>query len=219
LRRAFELDPHFAQARALFAVMSALGGNTGVLPSTPELRQEALDEAERAIVLDDGSTAVLGYAGCALSDLGQCERGNEILQRALAIDPSNAQAHVALGASLGLQGFVEEGVARMRRGMRISPQDRRLGFWGWALGSLLLQGDQTEAALLEARASAGRDPRLHLSRILEAVALLRLGRDAEAGLALAAALRIRPTLTLPEVARIQGRRAAETLGPLWPYKS
>jgi TolB-like protein/class 3 adenylate cyclase/Flp pilus assembly protein TadD len=219
LRRAFELDPHFAQARALFAVMSALGGNTGVLPSTPELRQEALDEAERAIVLDDGSTAVLGYAGCALSDLGQCERGIEILQRALAIDPSNAQAHVALGASLGMQGFVEEGVARMRRGMRISPQDRRLGFWGWALGSLLLQGDQTEAALLEARASAGRDPRLHLSRILEAVALLRLGRDAEAGLALAAALRIRPTLTLPEVARIQGRRAAETLGPLWPYKS
>ena len=218
LRRAFKLDPHFAQARALFALTSALGSNTGVLPSTPELHREVLDEAERAIALDDGSTAVLGFAGCALADLGQRERGCEILQRALAIDPSNAQAHVALGASLGMQGFVEEGVASMRRGMRISPQDRRLGFWRWALGSLLLRGGLIEAALVEARASAGRDPRLHLSRILEAVALLGLGREAEAGLAVAAALRIRPTLTLPEVARIQGRRAAESMGGLWPHK-
>ena len=92
-----------------------------------------------------------------------------------------------LGASLGLQGRIEDGVVCMRRGMRISPQDRRLGFWGWALGSLLLRGDEIEAALVEARASAGRDPRLHLSRILESVALLRLGREAEARVALAAA--------------------------------
>lgn len=218
LRRAFELDPDFAQARALFALMSALGSNTGVLPSTPELHREALDEAERAIALDDGSTAVLGFAGCALADLGQREQGGEILQRALAIDPSNAQAHVALGATIGMQGRAEEGVASMRRGMRISPRDRRLGFWGWALGTLLLQSGQVEAALAEARASAGRDPRLHLSRVLEAVALLGLGREAEAGVALAAARRIRPTLTLPEVARVQGRRATATLGPLWRDK-
>jgi TolB-like protein/class 3 adenylate cyclase/tetratricopeptide (TPR) repeat protein len=217
LRRAFELDPDFAQARAAFALMSALGSNTGVLPHTPELTQEALEQAERAIALDDGSTAVLGFAGCALSDLGQGERGIETLQRALPIDPSNAQAHVAMGASLGLQGRIEDGVVCMRRGMRISPQDRRLGFWGWALGSLLLRGDEIEAALVEARASAGRDPRLHLSRILESVALLRLGREAEARVALAAARRIRRTLTLQEVARIQGRRAAENLGPLWQH--
>ena len=217
LRRDFELDPDFAQARAAFALMSALGGSTGVLLQTPELTHEAMEQAERAIALDDGSTTVLGFAGCALCDLGQGERGIETLQRALAIDPSNAQAHVAMGASLGLQGRVEEGVACMRRGMRISPQDRRLGFWGWALGSMLLRGDKTEAALVEARASAGRDPRLHLSRILEAVALMRLDREAEARVALAAARRIRPALTLPEVARIQGRRAAERLGPLWQH--
>lgn len=215
LRRAFELDPDFAQARALFALLSALGGNTGVLPSTPELHQETVDQAERAIALDDGSTAVLGFAGCALADLGQRERGTEALKRALAIDPSNAQAHVGLGASLGMQGLVEEGVASMRHGMRISPQDRRLGFWGWALGSLLLRDGQVEAALVAARGSAGRDPRLHLSRVLEAVALLRLDREAEARVALAAALRIRPTLSLPEVAHSQGRRAAQRLGPLW----
>ena len=35
---------------------------------------------------------LLGYAGCAISDLGQKERGVEILKQAVDIDPSNAQA-------------------------------------------------------------------------------------------------------------------------------
>ena len=105
----------------------------------------------------------------------------------------------------------------MRHGMRISPQDRRLGFWGWALGSLLLRDGQVEAALVAARASAGRDPRLHLSRVLEAVALLGLDREAEARVALAAGqLRIRsPRCRWPRWPHSQGRRAAQRLGALW----
>ena len=48
-----------------------------------------------AIATDAGSSEVLGYAGCALSDLGQVDRGTEILRQAVEIDPSNAQAEVA----------------------------------------------------------------------------------------------------------------------------
>jgi adenylate cyclase len=88
LRRAFELDPSFALARAMFALHSAVGGNIGLLPASMELAQEAQVAAEQAIALDDGSTAVLGYAGCALADLGHRDRGAEALQRALSIDPS-----------------------------------------------------------------------------------------------------------------------------------
>jgi len=215
LRRAFELDPSFALARALFALNSAVGSNTGLLPASIELAQEAEAAAEQAIALDDGSTAVLGYAGCALADLGHRDRGVEILQRALSIDPSNAQAHVALGATIGLQGRINDGLASMRHGMRISPQDRRLGIWGWVLGGLLLHAGQAEAALEEALTSARRDPSLHLRRILEAAALLQIGRDQEARVALATARRIRPALTLQEVARASGRRVAARLASLW----
>ena len=67
LRRAFELDPDFAQARALFALLSALGGNTGAAAlDARAARRRRVDQAEQAIALDDGSTAVLGFAGCAL---------------------------------------------------------------------------------------------------------------------------------------------------------
>jgi hypothetical protein len=72
-----------------------------------------------------------------------------------------------------------------------------------------------EEALQEARTSAGRDPRLHLSRILEAATLLELGRETEARLALAAARRVRPLLTVAEVARAHGRRLAARIQPLW----
>jgi Flp pilus assembly protein TadD len=83
------------------------------------------------------------------------------------------------------------------------------------LGRLLLHAGQAEAALQEARKSAARDPRLHLSRILEAAALLQTGREDEARIALATARRIRPALTLQEVARANGRRLAARLQPLW----
>jgi hypothetical protein len=54
-----------------------------------------------------------------------------------------------------------------------------------------------------------------LSRILEAAALLQTGLEHEARAALAAARRIRPALTLQEVARANGRRVAARLEPLW----
>ncbi|MBK6863319.1 MAG: tetratricopeptide repeat protein [Ideonella sp.] len=215
LHAACELDPEFAQARALFSLLTALGCNTGLLPSEPALLDEARQAADQAIALDDGSTAVLGFAGCALSDLGQCERGEEILLRALEIDPSNAQAHVALGATYGQMGRTEQAVDRMRYGMRISPRDRRLGFWGWALGILLLKLGRPDDALYEVRTSTGRDPRLHLSRILEAAVLMALAREPEARAALAAARRIRPSLSPQEVVQTHGRRIASRLEPLW----
>lgn len=215
LRRAYELDPNFAQARALFGLWTAIGSNTGLLRHTPEIESEARMAAEQAIATDDGSSVVLGFAGCALSDLGQRERGTEILTRALQIDPSNAQAHVALGATYSQLGRVEDALERMRYGMRISPRDRRLAFWGWALALVLRKARQPEEALCEARTSAGLDPRLYLSRILEAALLLELGRDTEAHTGLAAARQIRPSLTLQEVALTHGQRIAGRLELLW----
>lgn len=214
-KRAFAIDPTFALAEAHFALVTAIGINTGLIQKSPTLTDEAHEAAERAILLDDGSAEVLGYAGCALADLGLHDRGVEILKRSLEIDPSNAQAHVALGATQALSGQFDGGIDRMRFGMRISPRDRRLGFWGWALGGFLLRAGRAEEALQEARASAGRDPKLYLARILEAVALQTLERGDEAREALGAARRLRPLLTLNEVALSHGRRVAKQMEPFW----
>lgn len=214
-RRAYTIDPNFALARAHFALLTALGRNTGLIPPSQTLVDEAREAAEQAIQDDDGSSEVLGFAGCALSDLGQHDRGVEILERALQIDPSNAQAHVALGATQALLGQLDAGLERMRYGMRISPRDRRLGFWGWALSGFLLRAGRSEEALQEACASAGRDTKLHLARIMETAALQALGRFEEARSALDGARRLRPHLSIEEVARSHGRRVAKQIEALW----
>lgn len=107
------------------------------------------------------------------------------------------------------------GIVRMRHGIRLSPRDRRLAFWGWALGGFLLRGNRLEEALEEARIAARRDPRLYLPPILEAVTQAALGRAELARGALMSARRLRPKLTQQEIERSHGRRAAKILLAVW----
>jgi hypothetical protein len=53
------------------------------------------------------------------------------------MDPSNAQAEVALGAAM--QGDLAAGIAHTHHGIKLSSRDRRLAFWGWVTGSLVLR--------------------------------------------------------------------------------
>ena len=147
--------------------------------------------------------------------LGQVERGAEILRQAVEMDPSNAQAEVALGAALALLGDLDSGIAHMRRGIKLRPRDRRLAFWGWLLGTFLLRANRAEEALEEARIAARRDPLLHLPPILEAAVHATAGQPELVQVALAAAKRLRPALTLREVEVSHGRHAAQILSEYW----
>lgn len=215
LRRALDLDGDFALARAQLALLLALAQSTALVEPSADRRAQALSAAETAIVADAGSSEVLGYAGCAISDLEHTERGTEILRQAVEIDPSNAQAQVALGAALALSGDLEGGISRMRHGIRLSPRDRRLAFWGWALGLFLMRANRVDEAVEEARAATRRDPRFYLPMILEALARAVLGQTELAATALKAAKRLRPRLTLQEIERSHGKRAARILAGFW----
>ena len=214
LQKCVALEPVFALGHAHYALLTALSINLGLLPNVASLVEETLGVANLAIKLDDGSSEVLGYAGCALCDLGQHARGIEVLHQALEIDPSNAQAHVALGAALVLTGKLESGIEKMRFGMKISPRDRRLGFWGWALGIFLLRAELSDEALLEARLSIRRDPKFHFARVLEAAVLDRQGYFVEAIASLKLARELCTTLTVEEISLTHGRRVGARLALL-----
>jgi tetratricopeptide (TPR) repeat protein len=179
------------------------------------MQSEVLASIEEAVRLDGRNAEVLGYAGCALSDLGFYDRAIEMLRDALDIDPSNAQASVALGAAYVQSGSLDRGVGLMRLGMQISPHDRRLAFWGWALAVYLLDGERVEEALRESHLAQQRDPRLYLARVLEAGPQARLGRVDAAQTQLQRARELRPGLTVEEIRRTHGNRVFEQLKPLW----
>ena len=215
LREAIRLDPNFALAHALFSLLDAFGAVLSMVPDNPALRKEAREAAERAIALDPESSDVLGRAGCAIADLGEEERGCELLERAIENDPSNAQARVALGAAQARLKRFDVGIENMRTAMRISPRDVSLGFWGMMLARALLAAHRTEEALAEAKAASRRDGRLHGARVAQAVALMRLGRQEEARAALAEAQRIHPGLTTTEIAKFFDEEAVSDLKPIW----
>jgi adenylate cyclase len=215
LQRALEVASDFALARAQLSLLLALAQNTALIERSNTVREESIAAAELAIADDSGSSEVLGYAGCTISDLGDIGRGTEILKQAVELDPSNAQAQVALGAALALSGDLDGGIAYMRHGIKLSPRDRRLAFWGWALGVFLMRAKRPAEALEEARLAARRDPRLFLPPLLEALAHAALGRTDAAKLSLISARRLRPELTLRDVGISHGRRAMSTLSDLW----
>jgi adenylate cyclase len=215
LRDAIALDPNFALAHAMAALLGAISANMSLVKDGLTARQQALRDAERAVALDPNASEVLGYAGCALSDIGELARGREWLERAIEIDPSNAQAHVALGATHVLSHNLDAGVKTMQHGIRLSPRDARLPFWGMVLAMGLARADRLQDALAETLNSCRRDGRLYGARVLASFILLRLEREPEARAALTEARRIRPALSTEEIQRFFGRHIARDLATIW----
>ena len=116
LRDAIALDQNFALAYAKVALFGAIRANMSFAEDGFAAQQQALRDAERAVSLDPNASEVLGYAGCALADTGELARGREWLERAIEIDPSNAQAHVALGATQVQLRELEAGIKTMQYG-------------------------------------------------------------------------------------------------------
>lgn len=218
LRSAIALDPAFGLAHAHHAVLTTLGHSVGLLTSPREVATWSAS-VEQALRHDGRNSEVLGYAGCALSDMGQHERGLEVLREAIDRDPSNAQAHVSLGAALARGGELPRGIEQLRFGMRISPRDKRLGFWGWIVAAFLIRDQRPDEALAEARVAVARDSQLFLPRIANAVAALRTDRQDEAVQALRRARELRPHLSVAEVAATHGRQAGAQVQSIWPLCS
>jgi adenylate cyclase len=215
LRQATTLDPDFALARAQLALFLSLGARLGLVADGAAAVTEARTEAERAVTIDEDASEVLGYAGCALAELGDVQRGTEILERAIENDPSNAQAWVALGTSLCfLEKMDATGLEKLRHGMRLSPRDHRLGFWGTFYALALARHRRLTEAHEEVRAACRRDPQFYVARIVLALTAAGLGSKEEAVAALREARRLRPRLSLNEIQLLVGRRAA-LLAPLW----
>ena len=197
-REAIDLDPKLALARAQKALIVALASKLGLL-SGDDPRQEARADAEKALELEPTKSEVLSCAGCALADLGDTDRAQPLLERAIEENPNNAQAWAALGTTQLLRRQYELGVESLRRGLRISPTDYRRSVWLTALAGGLVRVGKLEQALDAAQSACRADPKFYPAQIMLSLVLTKFGKDAEAMKALAEAKRIRPRLAIQEI--------------------
>ena len=211
LRRSRKLDPDFALAPACLALVTGLGHRVGLSSDREKSRVETLEAAERALELDSMDSTVLGFCGCALSDIGFPDRALPILRNAVEINPANAQAWAALGSVCLLAQRVEEAVRHLSHGINLSPLDSRLSIWGAMLALGLMLSKDLEGALRQGELACQRDHRSHIPRVVVAAIHLLRNKPELALRALNDARRIKQDLGPAQVHRLLGRELGSRL--------
>ena len=151
LGRATLLGPNFAVAHVQLSLHLAYSHLRNMEFVDDDAPAVAVKSIERALQLNSRDATVLGYTGCALCDLGHHQRGIGILRKAVELDPSNPKPPLHWGAELLSVGELEEGVEKLRYGIRVSPLDEQLAYWSTFLAVLLFRVGCVDEAASEAK--------------------------------------------------------------------
>lgn len=150
-RKALELEPDYGLAEAGIAIglcTSLLWGGDG-----PDVLAEARGHAERAFrLLPEHPVALYAMGMINFTQRGGMATALAYLERAVAIEPSNAMYQGVCGYLIANLGRAEEGLTRCRYAMRLSPLDSREPFLCYMLGNACIaSGRYAEAIDVMAR--------------------------------------------------------------------
>lgn len=133
VRRALRLKPNSADAYH----------NLGILFKEMGRDEEALDNFDRALALDDGRQPTLALKAKTLSALGRLNEAQATWEEALSIDPENLEALYFGSGVLGALNRYEESVAGFDRVLSITPSHAET--WRYRGLGLLNLGRHEEA--------------------------------------------------------------------------
>ncbi|MEM8497667.1 MAG: hypothetical protein AAF542_06560 [Pseudomonadota bacterium] len=210
-REAIRKQPEFAKAHAMLALTLGLGQKFSYFRGTEEVIHESLAAGKKALQLAPDSSEVLGYVGCAYSDLGKQAMGLPILDKAIELDKANAQAYAALGAAKIVTHSVDEGVSDLEKAIDLLPINTGNAFWKTALASgYLLQGRLNDT-LAMAQQAVKDDVSFYPAWVTRAITLALQGENEAAKDAFQQALDFHPGLDQEEVEGFAGRSSLQVL--------
>ena len=123
LLRSIELNPSYAEAHQAYGTYLSYRGRF----------EEAITEADRAVMLDPVSRSPKQQAACIVVSAGHYDQGIMRLQNITEMFPEDALSHGALGVAYVLRGRFEEGIAELRRSADLWGRDvNRSPELGWA---------------------------------------------------------------------------------------
>jgi len=173
LEKAIAADPSYARPYANLALITVYQVYSEFLPE--ESLERAIELAEEAIARDDGEAWGHWALGAAYLKLGSHDRAVAAYERALELNPNDADVLVESAWLLAYVGRAEEGIENARRAMRLNP--RYPDWYLWALGVASYDAQRYEEAVtaLENRKNPNLKSNLYL-----AAAYAQLGRQNEA---------------------------------------
>nr|WP_070959905.1 winged helix-turn-helix domain-containing protein [Hyphomonas sp. Mor2] len=181
LETARKIDPDFAPAISMQALVKGLVAPWGLLDKSPEeVKPEVMDLAAEGLEKDPHRSSVLGWSGCAYSDIGEPAVGKPHLERALELDPSNAQALAALAWSHTQLGEPDLGLPLIDKAIRITPNYPGHAIWLFLRSIVCMaQGDDV-GARDACETSIRLDPKLALPYTTLAQLEMKAGNRAQA---------------------------------------
>ncbi|WP_160937175.1 winged helix-turn-helix domain-containing tetratricopeptide repeat protein [Teichococcus coralli] len=195
-RQAIALDPGFARAHGGLGYVLLQKAAFGAPAARPALLDAALRCGRAAVALDDQdcmNLCVLGRVHCFRHDY---DEATALLEQAIAINPSFAQAYFALGFTLNFCGCAREAIGYLERATALSPRDPHLSSFHAIHGLAHFALGELEEAAAYARKGARVANAKHWPSLILTAALGLLGRMEEAGRALRDLLERAPGYTL-----------------------
>ena len=205
IRRAIEMDPHYAMAKAAAAfecvrrLMDGYGDADDV--------KAGLRYADAALAERDDDPTTLSYAGLALGSLGYRALGfrvlgfryddaRRVIDRALSLSPNLLSVQMCAGMVKLFVGEGDAAIDHFERAMRISPRDPGISAFVAGAGAGHSMSGRYEEALAAGQRAVQESPNFASGHRLMVTALANLGRLDEARLAAQRLLEVAPEFTV-----------------------
>jgi adenylate cyclase len=197
--QAIELDPKFADAYAMIALMgiyAVISGQSSYTLTPQEALAEAKQAAERAVQLDDNSALAHTALGRVHQMQGVQDYAISECKTAVKLNPNLALAHHELGFVLNHAGHFDEAVHCHDMAIRLSPNDPSR--WNFHLLKSLAQfgAGNFHDAVDSAHEASRLRPTAFWPFTFEAGSLVALGQLDKARIAVREAIARKPDCTM-----------------------
>ena len=197
LRRALALDPGFASAAALIALLLECRLAQDWLDAVDQDRAEAVYAAHQAIASDPNDPEALAMAAQVLARLGGFyNEAIEVADRAIALNPNSALVLNSRGWVNVYANRPQEAISCFKRAFRVDPLDPMTYSSLAAMAMAHIELNEDQAAIAAAQRAVEQNPNYTSAWRPLAAALALTGKDAEAAAAARRLLGLTPDWTL-----------------------
>lgn len=191
LRRAIALDPNYAAAYAALADTYHVATVMGWAESPTAFLSRAADLANKALSLNDSDVHARVILGRIHIFYRRYEQAKAEIDRAIAINPNDADALAGRGNVLMWSGQTDAAIETLELAQRIDPELNPFDRSALSLAYYLKQ--RYDAAVEQAELNLRRTEDANFSRIVLAAADAQLNRTDDAARAVAVIRRLDPT--------------------------
>lgn len=191
LRRAIELDPSYASAYAALAETFHIATSMGWAESPAALSNRTEEAALKALSLDPDEARARIVLARSYILRQRYDQAKVEIDRAIEINPNDAQALAGSGNILLWAGQTEKAIAILERAEHIDPELNTIDRFALSVAYYLVR--RYDAAIQQAEINLRANAGAAFSRVILAAAYAQLDRAEDARLTVAAIRRLDPT--------------------------